>query len=38
MRSSLKAAKDALQAGKYESAIGLATEVLEELQAAVIAR
>src|SRR2546428_4672428 len=38
MRSTLKLAKDALQAGKYESAIRLATEVLDDLQAAVIAR
>jgi len=38
MRNTLKFAKDALQAGKYESAIRLATEVLEDLQAAVIAR
>jgi len=38
MRSTLKLAKDALQAGKYESAIRRATEVLDDLQAAVIAR
>jgi len=38
MRNTLKLAKDALQAGKYETAIRLATEVLEDLQPAVIAR
>src|SRR5881296_1550570 len=38
MRSTLKLAKDALQAGKYESAIRLAMEVLDDLQPAVIAR
>ena len=38
MRNTLKLAKDAVQAGKYESAIRLATEVLDDLQAAVIAR
>ena len=36
LRNTLKLAKDALQAGKYESAIHLATEVLEELQTAVV--
>ncbi len=38
MRSRLKLAKDAVQAGKYDKAIRLATEVLEELHAAVIVR
>jgi len=38
MRNTLKLAKDALQAGKYETAIRLATEVLDDLQPAVIAR
>src|SRR5206468_11233409 len=38
MRNTLKLAKDALQAGKYETAILLATEVLDDLQPAVIAR
>src|SRR5438094_2187858 len=38
MRNTLKLAKDALQAGKYENAIRLATVVLDNLQPAVIAR
>jgi len=38
MRNTLKLAKEALQAGKYESAIRLATEVLDDLQSAVIVR
>src|SRR6266550_380515 len=38
LRNTLKLAKDALQAEKYESAIRLATEVLDDLQHAVIAR
>src|SRR5216110_350576 len=38
MRNTLKLAKDALQAGKYETAIRLAKEVLDDLQPAVIAR
>jgi len=38
MRNALKLAKDAVQAGKYESAIRLATEVLDDLRSAVIAR
>src|SRR3989475_863614 len=38
MRNALKLAKDAVQAGKYESAIRLATEVLDDLQPAGIAR
>src|SRR5437870_9221522 len=38
LRNTLKLAKDALQADKYESAIRLATEVLDDLQHAVIAR
>src|SRR3989475_3410897 len=38
MRNTLQLAKDAVQAGKYETAIRLATEVLDDLQPAVIAR
>ena len=38
MRNTLKIAKDALQAGKYETAIRLATKVLDDLQPAVLAR
>src|SRR5437899_5860744 len=38
MRNTLKLAKDAVQAGKYETAIRLATEVLDDLRPAVIAR
>ncbi len=38
MRNTLKLAKDALQADKYESVFRLATEVLDDLQSVVIVR